>query len=862
MKNMLKLFIVCGLALLYSCNGNQPEQELFEPSFSIPAQVNKINSEGEGYTIPVEASDDVSWSASLPTESGNEWISLVSASGKGKGSAVFNLKANEGRSSRSVEITFMASSDRSANPIPPQKCVVNQIGTDPAIEIYPNEAETVPITANPDYTIIVTANVEWTASLQITSGTEGWISLTAPENPVTGAGEVKLHILENTGVESRLAVVTVVSTENPALMQTLTITQSGIIPSLVISPAGTQSISDKADNAFAVAVTSNIEWQASIEIAPGDEAGWIAVASPAEAFTGNGSIILDIKANDGEAARTAVLHVKSTAFPTDNTLNKTLTVTQINAGASFFIFIADYTVLTTGSATMSVSPYPLGEAQDVAVDVTSDESGATIDFSTVLSPGRYMVNSLSYDAGSTLNVGAVITINDVGMVTVVEHWDPYFNLFGGTYEDRPIQITSSADLIKLRDAVNKGNNYTGIILKQTASISLSGEWEPIGNASANTFRGIYDGNNQTISGLYIVSGTGNALFGNVGGVNADSVAVIKNLTVAGSGGENVDVSSDGAPGTAAGLAAIVAAHTLIENCTNRAHITAPNFAGGLIGTCTGDNITIQGCKNYGEIFGEGGFNGGIVASIGALETENIYITSCHNYGNMEIASTANSVTGGILGRTVSPTAAEIKWCSNRGSIRLNGVNATNGTGGVVGSLLGNSVVEECYNLGSINTFTNTGGVVGFVNLAANNSRIRNCYNKGTILYTTRTAVNNGGVSGNATNYWTVPIEYCYNAGATHPTPEAADRYGAIVSANTIPGGVLTAFSGVKECFYETGLGYVGGLGGSVPPGDVAGATEGKTAEEMKTAIPYTVNWSSSIWQFTAGQYPSLKNNPE
>ena len=856
--------MIGGLVLFCSCGKDTTVQESFEPSFSAPARVNKINAAGNGYVISIEASDDVSWNATVPSGSGNDWITLVSASGKGAGAMVFNLKANEERESRSINVTIAASSDRSPNFVPSQVCIINQIGTAPSIELYPADRVTVPTDANPGYAIAVTANVAWTASVEITSGPEGWISITSPGTPVSGEGEVKLDILENTVETPRVAIVTVVSTENPDLRKTLTITQSGIIPSIVISPAGTASITAAADNGYEVTVLSNIEWEASIVIAAGDEDGWITVATPEGAFTGNGSIILRIKANNSEAARTAVLYVKSIAHPEDNNLNKTLSITQINSGAKFIIAIPGYTVLTEGSATMNISPYPSGTPQDVQAEVTSDESGAIINFTDILPAGNYMLNSLAYDANPTVNIGAVFTINAIGVVAVVEHWDTHFNLFGGTYADRPIPVASTADLATLRDAVNDGKSYAGLYIRQTEEIALSGEWNPIGNASANPFAGIYDGNNKKIVNLYISSGTGKALFGNAGGVSADSVAVIKNLTIEGLGGDNADVTGDDGS-TAAGIVAVVSANTLIENCTNRANIkvtAASSFVGGIAGTCTGDNIAIKECRNYGTIFGAAGINGGVVASMSSTADENIYVTSCHNYGDMDINSAGTSTTGGVVGRTTNPARAEIKWCSNRGTISLNGVNATNGTGGVIGSLLGNSVAQECYNLGTINTFTNTGGIAGFVNLAANNSRIVNCYNRGTILYTTRTAVNNGGISGNATNYWTVPIEYCYNAGATHPEPEAADRYGAIVGANTIPGGVLTAFTGVKECFYETGLGYVGGLGGNVPPGDVAGATEGKDAAGMKTATPYTANWDTNVWQFTAGQYPTLKNNPE
>jgi hypothetical protein len=847
--------------LLSSCDGENPEQELYEPSFSVPTLLNKINSAADGYTIPVEASDDVSWSASVPSGNDNDWITLVSMNGKGNGTATFNLKANEERNSRSIEVTFTATSDRSSNSIPPQKCVINQIGTDPSIIIDPADIITIPSAAVPNYIITVTSNVEWRASVQINSGTGEWISITAPSNtPATGVGEVRINILENSSTESREAVVSITSTENPELNETLTITQLGLVPSIEILPTGDEVVSANVNNSYIVTVTSNIEWIPSIEIASGDESGWISIVSPTGTSTGDGSITLTITGNNETATRTATLYVKSAANPTDNNLSKALTITQINAGAMSTIFIPDYTSLTTGEAVMNISPYPSGTAQDLAVGVTSDVSGATIEFIPTLPAGNYLVNSLTYNGSSPIGMNTVITIGVAGIVTFVEHWDVSFQCFGGSLAERPITINSLTDLNTLRTAVNDGNNYAGIIFKQTGDISLNGDWVPIGDTT-NPFSGIYDGNNSEISNLYISGGTNRAFFGAIGGIDADLVAIIKNLTIKGAGGTVADITGNSG-GVVAGIAAVVTANTMVENCINHANITAPEGSnvGGIAGTCTGDNITVILCKNYGKILGttDGSNSGGIAASLTSTNSENIYITNCHNYGDLDIAPSqrATSTTGGIVGRVNNPTRAEIKWCSNRGNITISS-NSTAGTGGIVGALVGNTVVRECYNLGSITTLTNSGGISGLMN---NNAAIYNCYNKGDIEYGTPAAVNNSGIAGNITNAKSRPVEYCYNAGAATTKASGAQRYGGIAAANALS--KPEDLTGVKACFYESGKGYAGGVGGLNPPGDLPGGAEGKTTAEMQTAVPYTINWDTSIWQFTDGQYPTLKNNPE
>jgi hypothetical protein len=852
MKTMLKSLLIVSLTMFAACGNDNDEPETYETLFSVPEQVNKINTAAEGYTLAVEATADVSWAASVPA---NDWITLTTASGKGAGSVVFSLTANEGHAPRSVEITFTASSDRpKAADIPAQKCTVRQIGTDPSIEIVPVDAVTVPTEADPRFVIAVTANVEWMA---IITGNDGWLN---PISPVsnTGPAELVLNILENKGLEARVATVTVVSVADHSLKKTLVITQPGITPSIVLAPAGTESLSAGANNDYAVSVTANIEWQAVLEVAPEDAADWITITAPASPITGNGSISLAIQANNGEARRTAKLHVRSTAFPEDNALNQTLTLVQINAGAMFSIFIPGYMALATGSATMQIGGYPSGASYNLPVDVVSDALGVTIKFIEALPAGNYLLQSITPDTGSPVSLGALVTTDAVGTIIFVEHYDPAFDCFGGSIADRPIAIRTLADLQTLAAAVNAGHNYAGIILKQTDNIAATGEWDAIGNDASTPFSGIYDGNNFKITNLYASSGANKALFGFLGGINADSLATVKNLTVEGSGGIAADITGSSAT-TVAGLAAVVSSHTLIDNCTNRVNVTAPGGSniGGIAGSCTGDNITLRASKNYGLILGASGSNGGIVGSLLSTDSEMIRITACHNYGDLAITSAATSATGGIAGRATHPTRAEILRCSNRGNITLS-VNSTAGTGGIMGALVGNVTARECYNLGNISAFTNTGGISGLMN---NNAAIYNSYSRGNIEFRTSTAVNNSAIAGNMTNAKARPVEFCYNAGAGSTPGSGNQNYGGIASSNTLS--THADLANVKECFYETGKGYAGGIGGNLyPPADVPGKAEGKTTAEMQSPSPYTINWDTNIWTFASGQYPTLKNNPE
>ena len=854
MKKFLKTLVLSGIVMFFCSCGKDPEPvDPFEPIFSVQENVNQANTAGSG-AITVEASDDVTWSASVP--SGNDWITLTTKSGKGNGSVEFTVSENDKTGERSVEVNFLASSDRTKQDLPSQKCVVKQIGSAPAILIDPSGTATVPVAANENYAITVTSNTTWTVSVEITSGPEGWITKTAPEASVNGEGEVILSILANTDTETREAVVTVVSTTDAELSQTLTITQNGAEPVLEIDRNENAIVSVSANADYSIEVTSNVEWEASVEIKSGPE-GWISVTNPTNAVKGDGTVVINILENDAFETRAAVVTVVSTADPN---LKKTHEITQEAAAETFAILIPNYS-LDAGTATMSISPYPTGTAQNLTVDVSADESGSTIEYDAQLPAGDYLINSLAYGANPAIIVDVVITINAVGETTFVEPWNEDFNCFGGASENRPIAIASSDNLIALRDAVNDGNNYSGVFFKQTNDIALSDEWAPIGNTTDNKFSGVYDGNNKKISNLNIASGTSKALFGFLGGVSADEiaiVAVVKNLTVEGAGGTEPDVTGD-VNAIVAGIVANVTANSRIENCKNYANIKVTGSdntgnIGGIAATCTGENINIEGCVNYGKITGNSGNNGGIVGNFIATTS---LITNCHNHGDIEnAATTLTSATGGIAG-VINSASAEINRCSNSGKISIT-VAANRGLGGITGTINGaGSIVSECFNLGTIEGMNNMGGISGVMS-GTGTSKISNCYNKGAVLFGNRTAVNNAGIAGNLSGNLASVIEYCYNIGTT-VTPDEADRFGGVASANTPS---ADNFTGVKECFYESDLGYAGGIGGGFVPIDVTDKAEGKSATELKSATPYTANWDTSIWQFTAGQYPTLKNNPE
>ena len=101
-----------------------------------------------------------------------------------------------------------------------------------------------------------------------------------------------------------------------------------------------------------------------------------------------------------------------------------------------------------------------------------------------------------------------------------------YNTAGGYYE-----INDAQDLVDLATYVNGGNNASGKTFKQTADITLSGNFEPIGSQpnsyNPTPFSGIYDGQGHAITGLTVNTFSPYAgLFGKLQGGSVRNVTMV------------------------------------------------------------------------------------------------------------------------------------------------------------------------------------------------------------------------------------------------------------------------------------------------------------------------------------------------
>ncbi|MBQ7859247.1 MAG: hypothetical protein IJ347_03815, partial [Faecalibacterium sp.] len=232
-------------------------------------------------------------------------------------------------------------------------------------------------------------------------------------------------------------------------------------------------------------------------------------------------------------------------------------------------------------------------------------------------------------------------------------------------------------------------------------------WTPIawyGSSLSQRFKGTFDGQGHTISGIYC-KGTENitslGLFGEV-----YHGAVVKNFKLVNSYFEGVlDSSVRGPVGSIAGRL-----RGTIQNVYSDAIIVnSAKNTGGIVGMVigTGQN-TISSCWFDGKITGitrTGGILGGVYGNKGNIEAT---IEHCLNTGDIRVAIGEASI-GGICGCAETWSILYINDCLNAGTFQTtgSGKNASNHIGTILGT------VTQTDGVGSQAVITHSYGVKDF-----------------------------------------------------------------------------------------------------------------------------------------------------
>ncbi len=358
------------------------------------------------------------------------------------------------------------------------------------------------------------------------------------------------------------------------------------------------------------------------------------------------------------------------------------------------------------------------------------------------------------------------------------------------------------------------------------------QWTPIGTEET-PFKGTFNGNGHTISGIYINEYEG--LYKGLFGVIEDST--IENLTVSGSITGNDCL---------AGIACNIWGKSTMNNCHNLCTIEGGSVIGGITaGIGRHGNVIISNCSNKGNLTSNNdgwAAVGGIVGTTnGGEETPNkeITITNCHNEGIIKGEGSGN-IAGGIVGEAVTVESKTlIEKCYNKGNVEGKGY-----AGGIAGENTGHNFIELCYNSGNITSKENAAAGITTVNNYNKEGAVRNSYNTGEIKGKTCA----GGIVG-FTGYGT--IENCYNTGIV--TRNDTNESGSGIIDSTSGDGKTT------NCYYLENT----ASSGIKDIEDKIGQAEKKSETEMKNNAEFvqTLNNGENNWKQDTGNknegYPIL-----
>ncbi len=331
----------------------------------------------------------------------------------------------------------------------------------------------------------------------------------------------------------------------------------------------------------------------------------------------------------------------------------------------------------------------------------------------------------------------------------------------------PSKIRTAEELIEFRERVNNGESFEGKEIKLANDIDLKGseenKWTPIGNTT-NKFKGTFNGDNKTISGLYVNTGANyQGLFGYV------ENGTIENLNIQGTSG----ASGKDNVGLLAGYCSggkIDNVHT-IEGSSVKGGV----YVGGLIGY---SNSQISNVSNSAIVTGSNNCVGGIV---GRLEGEKAKIS---NAANLAKVTGSLGYAGGIAGSLRSSATIETSY--NKGNIRGNGNDGTGYTsvGGIAGESQGTMIY--CYNRGEIYGAKGQVAGIGGNSYGHGGTPIHHCYNTGAITGGGRAI---GSILGEG---YACTISYCYWTS----TNGGIGYRGSISNCGNITGEILTTYANI------------------------------------------------------------------
>lgn len=345
-------------------------------------------------------------------------------------------------------------------------------------------------------------------------------------------------------------------------------------------------------------------------------------------------------------------------------------------------------------------------------------------------------NSWKDSNGTKHTAGDIITGITTG-ITLYAQWDKIW--MGEGSANDPYQISDAEKLTALQTQVNdQGFTYDGKWFKLTDSISLTGNWTPIGTPMA--FAGSLDGNGKTIDGLNV-----NVISGNAGLFDSASGGTFKDLKL--NGTVNGTFYTGGLIGGGSGVT--------LDNIEANVTVSGGSYTGGLVGRLLGTlpataerTPDISNCTVHGSVIGRR-YVGGIATSSADNSPK---IENCHNYASITSTGTGgnNASAAGIWACNTYNANGKFINCTNNGAVTAQKYAAGIATAGtaVIGCVNSNAVVsnnglaggisnngftvERCGNVGSITGCKSPSEETGVAGIDNYGQNVLYCYNTGVV----------------------------------------------------------------------------------------------------------------------------------
>ena len=428
-------------------------------------------------------------------------------------------------------------------------------------------------------------------------------------------------------------------------------------------------------------ITINIQ-PASINVIQGSISGSLITAAGVDA-----AVSLSYQWHENTSADNSAGTAISNATGTSFTIPATLTIgtyyyfCEISAAgaASVRTNIATVTVQAPGTPVISITTQPAATTEVLETKISGSltviagvTEGVTLSY-------QWYENSSANNSGGTEISGANGAAFTIPTTLVVGTNYYYYCVVSATGNAAgvPAPLPSNAATVTVIKYGTAGNPFTvnnitelGYVgkgtanpagykewtltahYKQTANITLSGTWTPIGVDNTAAFAGSYDGDGYTISNLTITATTTNqGMFGYI-----NNGGVVRNLGLVG-----INILSNGT--NMGGITGqLVGSGSKVENCYVTGEITSTNSSGrlgGMVGLLSAG--TVNGCYTTATLKGTAGSgNSTILGGIAGTIQSSAIISNCVAL-NDSITLVNNTGIGRITGSAGGTLSNNYAW---------------------------------------------------------------------------------------------------------------------------------------------------------------------------------------------------------